>query len=109
MELKRRGWVGRLVRGIPLESQSAGKRGVGAASGSCRGLLPEKNATDPPMNLFRWILAGGLVLAAAAWGALFILGSQFRRSFGASENNLLIAVVPMVIAVGLAWWLIRKS
>lgn len=59
------------------------------------------------MNILRWLLAIVIVLAGIGFGAFVLLANNFRRSFGASENNLLIAVIPVVIALLLAWWLVR--
>lgn len=60
------------------------------------------------MNVLRWLLAIGIVLAAVGFGAFVLLANNFRRSFGASPNNLLIAVIPLIVALLLAWWLVRK-
>ena len=60
------------------------------------------------MNLLRWLLAIGVVLAGIGFVVFVVFANNFRRSFGASENNLLIAVIPVVFALGLAWWLVRK-
>lgn len=59
------------------------------------------------MNLLRWSLAIGIVLAGIGFGAFVLLANNFRRSFGASENSLLLAVIPVVVAFLLAWWLVR--
>lgn len=59
------------------------------------------------MNALRWLLAIGIVLAGVAFGAFVLLANNFRRSFGASENNLLIAVIPVAVALLIAWWLVR--
>lgn len=60
------------------------------------------------MNTLRWLLAIGIVLAGIGFGAFVLLANNFRRSFGASENNLLIAAIPVILALAVAWWLVRK-
>lgn len=59
------------------------------------------------MNTLRWIMAGCVVVGGIGFGIFFVLANNFRRSFGASENNLLIGVIPVLLALGLAWWLAR--
>ena len=41
------------------------------------------------MNAFRWLVTGLIVLLAGGYLVLFILASNFRRSFGASDTNAL--------------------
>lgn len=60
------------------------------------------------MTALRWLLAIGIVLAGIGFGAFVLLANNFRRSLGASENNLLIAVIPVILSLAVAWWLVRK-
>ena len=48
------------------------------------------------MLLFRWILGSILVLIAGGFAFLSIVGRGFRRSFGASEINPLITLLPFL-------------
>lgn len=59
------------------------------------------------MNALRWTLAVVVVLAGIGFGIFFVLANNFRRSFGASENNLLIGIIPVLLALVIAWWLVR--
>jgi hypothetical protein len=52
------------------------------------------------MNALRWILGIISVLFGGGLLTLFVVSNGFRRSFGASENNPLLAILPLV-AVGL--------
>jgi hypothetical protein len=51
------------------------------------------------MLTLRWLL--GLTTAALSGGYLFLflVSNGFRRSFGASENNPLLAILPLTAAV----------
>lgn len=60
------------------------------------------------MNLLRWLLAIGVVLAGIGFGLFVVFANHFRRSFGASENNLWIGLIPVVLALLIGWWLVRK-
>lgn len=48
------------------------------------------------MNILRWILGVISVLFGGGFFALFVASNGFRRSFGASENNPLVAILPLV-------------
>lgn len=57
------------------------------------------------MNTLRWALTVGVVLLAGGYVAFYFLAGNFRRSFGASEHNVLLLAVPLLIAGGLIWWI----
>lgn len=59
------------------------------------------------MNSWRVILAIVVVVAAVGFLGFVLLANKFRRSFGASENSLLLALIPLVATCLLAWWLVR--
>jgi hypothetical protein len=61
------------------------------------------------MSTLRWLLAIGILMAGIGFGAFVLFANNFRRSFGASENPLFIAAIPVVLSLTLAWWLVRKS
>jgi hypothetical protein len=48
------------------------------------------------MNTLRWILGLTLVLVGGGYLALLVFSNGFRRSFGASENNQFLAILPLV-------------
>ena len=51
------------------------------------------------MMLFRWILGTILVLLGGGYTILLIVAAGFRSSFGASDNNPLVEIFPLVAAV----------
>jgi hypothetical protein len=51
------------------------------------------------MNTLRWTLGVISVLFGSGFVALFVVSNGFRRSFGASENNPLLVILPLA-AVG---------
>lgn len=51
------------------------------------------------MTPLRWVMAGLAALAGAGWLFLILLANGFRRSFGASENGLLVVVGPLLVAL----------
>jgi hypothetical protein len=62
------------------------------------------------MNVLRWTLGGLLVLGAGGWILLAILGGGFRKSFGASDGNPLIVILPLAaMAVLLGGVLLQGS
>jgi hypothetical protein len=60
------------------------------------------------MTTLRWISCVALVLLAVGYVAVFILASNFRRSFGASATGPLLLVVPLLVIAGLVWWIAPK-
>ena len=64
------------------------------------------------MNTLRWILGIISVLFGGGFLALFAVSNGFRRSFGASENNPLLAILP-IAAAGLLFaalvWPLNKT
>lgn len=63
------------------------------------------------MNILRWILGIVGVLLSGGLLALFVASTGFRRSFGASENNPLLAILPIaalgLLSAALVWPLNR--
>ena len=51
------------------------------------------------MNTLRWTIGIITTLLAAAWIALDVIGSGFRRSFGASATAPLLSIGPMIVAL----------
>lgn len=51
------------------------------------------------MNTLRWTIGIITTLLAAAWIALDVIGSGFRRSFGASATSPLLSIGPIVAAL----------
>jgi len=54
------------------------------------------------MIVLRWLLGITATLAVAGWLAIAVIGSDFRRSFGASPVGALTAIAPpavMLLAV----------
>jgi hypothetical protein len=51
------------------------------------------------MNTLRWTIGIITTLLAAAWIALDVIGSGFRRSFGASPTSALLSIGPIVVAL----------
>lgn len=51
------------------------------------------------MNTLRWILGLIILLLSGGYLALLMFSNELRKSFGASENNLFLAMLPLV-AVG---------
>jgi len=47
------------------------------------------------MNALRWILASAATLVMIWFIALLVQADSFRRSFGASKNGPLVALLPM--------------
>jgi hypothetical protein len=47
------------------------------------------------MNTLRWALGIVLVLLGTGVTVLFVFADGFRRSFGASENNPLVLILPL--------------
>jgi hypothetical protein len=52
------------------------------------------------MTTLRWILGTVAALVGGGFTLLFLASNGLRRSFGASENNPLIAILPL-LALGL--------
>ena len=48
------------------------------------------------MNALRWILGSITVLFGSGFVFLMIVGSAFRKSFGASETSPLVVVLPLL-------------
>lgn len=48
------------------------------------------------MNTLRWLLVVGTASAMIGFIALLIVADGFRRSFGASENGPLVAILPLI-------------
>ncbi len=57
------------------------------------------------MTAARWILSATLVLLGVGYVVVFLLASNFRRSFGASPAGPLLLIVPLLILGALAWWI----
>lgn len=58
----------------------------------------------------RWLLGVVAVIGAAGWAAFALLGSEFRRSFGASPAGFLQAVmVPATLVLVLASVIVPTS
>jgi hypothetical protein len=51
------------------------------------------------MIALRWILGAVIVLLIGGFLFLFMVASGFRKSFGGSENNPLLAILPVAAAV----------
>ncbi|HUQ83878.1 MAG TPA: hypothetical protein VM076_22200 [Gemmatimonadaceae bacterium] len=51
------------------------------------------------MNTLRWTIGIITALLAAGWVALDVVGTGFRRSFGASDTSPLLSIVPVVVAL----------
>lgn len=51
------------------------------------------------MITLRWILGTVMVLLIGGYLFLFMVASGFRKSFGASENHPLLAILPVAAAV----------
>ena len=49
------------------------------------------------MSGLRWTLFAVTAMLAAGFLALLVLADNFRRSFGASRNGPLVAVLPLVV------------
>lgn len=49
------------------------------------------------MNTLRWFLAASTTLAMIGFVVLLIIADGFRRSFGASENGPLVAILPLTV------------
>lgn len=61
------------------------------------------------MNAAKWIAAIVLVLASLGFAAFVILANNFRSSFGASQNSLLIAAIPVIASIAFAIWLLSGT
>lgn len=48
------------------------------------------------MNALRWLMMIGTAAAMIGFVALLALADGFRRSFGASENGPLVAILPLM-------------
>ena len=59
------------------------------------------------MNALRWILGIVILLLGGGYLFLFMISNGFRKSFGASENNPLLAILPLasvlILLAGLVW------
>jgi hypothetical protein len=61
------------------------------------------------MNILRWILGTISVLFGGGFVALFVISNGFRRSFGASENNPLLVILPLAAVALLFAGLVAPS
>jgi hypothetical protein len=50
------------------------------------------------MTALRWVLGLIILLLGGGYLFLFVVSNGFRRSFGASENNPLLAILPLAAA-----------
>jgi hypothetical protein len=65
--------------------------------------------TQINMNTLRWILGTVSVLCGGGLLALFVVSNGFRRSFGASETNPLLVILPLAAMVVLFAGLVVPS